>query len=83
MATTDLPMLYERFGTLERMPTPRGCVHVLWDHTKGVPIMGKMQNANAKYKEHHFQIVEGKKPTTSATETIKGITKNLHWKSGC
>jgi hypothetical protein len=63
-------MLYERFGTLERMPTPHECVQFLWDHTKGVPIRGKY----AKYKEHCFQVLEGKKPTTHAAETIQGIT---------
>ena len=70
-------MLYEWFGTLERMPTPHECVQFLWDHTKGVPIRGKY----AKYKEYRFQVLEGKKPTTHAAETIKGITKSFHWKS--
>ena len=70
-------MLYEWFGTLESMPTPHECVQFLWDHTKEVPIRGKY----AKYKEYRFQVLEGKKPTTHAAETIKGITKSFHWKS--
>ena len=59
------------------MPTPHECVQFLWDHTKGVPIRGKY----AKYKEYRFQVLEGKKPTAHAAETIKGITKSFHWKS--
>ena len=52
-------------------------VQFLWDHTNGVPISGK----DAKCKEYRFQVLEGKKPTTFAAETIKGITKSFHWKS--